>query len=516
MLAEAIQPDTDNSIKAAGDNPAILQLLNNPYMIKAERCRRSFSYFLEEFWDIIVKEEYKPNWHINYLCSELQIIAERVFKWQPKEYDLVVNIPPGTTKSLTCTVMFPVWVWIRMASAKTISGSYGSDLSREHAELSRDLIRSDKFKKYFPEIMLRADKDAKSNYKNTEGGARLSTSVGSTITGFHGHFIIVDDPINPEKANSTTGKELETVNNWMDKTLSSRKVDKEVVPTILIMQRLNENDPSGNMLSKRAKGKAIKHICLPGTNEYSIHPPELAENYTDGLLDPIRLSRPVLAEMRLDLGAYGYTGQVGQSPKPLEGGIITLSDFGRYKVPPARETIRKLSLSFDTAYKPEQLNDPTACGVWAETSRGVFLLEVIKKKMAYPELKRKAKNLILKWKPNEVLIEDKASGISLIQEFKADPEIHSAIIAISPGNFSKLVRMENESAFIESGLVWLPESAPWLEDFENEIVVFPNGKNDDQVDQMSQYLKRYREKSYKGGTPPPPVGDEGDNYFGNM
>ena len=86
----------------------------------------------------------------------------------------------------------------------------------------------------------------------------------------------------------------------------------------------------------------------------------------------------------------------------------------------------------------------------------------------------------------------------------------------NPGTFSKLVRMENEGAFIESGLVWLPELAPWLEDFENEIVLFPNGKNDDQVDAMSQYLKRDREKSYTGKTPPPPVGDEGDNYFGNM
>ena len=333
------------------------------------------------------------------------------------------------------------------------------------------------------------------------------------ITGFHGHFIIVDDPIDPEKAESTTGKELEKVNRWVGRTLSSRKVNKELVPIILIMQRLNEGDPSGEMIKKGKSGKPVKHICLPGTTEYKINPPELEENYIDGLLDPKRLSHKALKQMRVALGAYGYAGQIGQDPKPREGGIITLDDFQRYPIAPARETFLKLSLSFDTAYKPEQLNDYSVCEVWAEMSRGVFLLDVWRKKVAYPELKRKAKNLILKWTPNEVLIEDKSSGISLIQELKADPEVRSEIIPINPGTFSKLIRMDNESAFIESGLVWLPEAASWLEDFENEIVVFPNGLNDDQVDPMSQFLKRYREKSYKGGTPPPPVGNTGDNYF---
>lgn len=513
MLAEQLQPNTDNSLSS---NPTILHLLKNPHTIKAERCKRSFLYFVEEFWSEIVNEEYITNWHIPYLCNELQIVAQRVFDSEPSEYDLLVNVPPGTTKSLICTIFFPVWTWLNMPTAKTISGSYSSDLSRDHAELSRDIIRCDKFKKFFPEIRLRIDKDAKSNYKNTKGGARLSTSVGSTVTGFHGHFLIVDDPINPEKANSTTGKELETVNRWVGQTLSSRKVDKSIVPTILIMQRLNEGDPSGEMIIKSKKGKAVKHICLPGTDEFKIYPPELKEHYIDGLLDPIRLSREVLKQMRLDLGAYSYAGQVGQDPKPLEGGIISLSDFQRYKVTPARESIIKLSLSFDTAYKPEQLNDPSVCEVWAETSRGVYLLDVWLDKVGYPDLKRKAKNLILKWTPNEVLIEDKASGISLIQDLKADEEVRAAIIAINPGAFSKLVRMENESSFIESGIVWLPKSAPWLEDFENEIVLFPNAIYDDQVDSMSQFLKRYREKSYTGKTPPPPSGDTGENYFEDM
>ena len=502
---------TDSS-QELSNNPAILHLMKNPHAIKAERCRRSFLYFLEEFWSEIVNEEYVGNWHIELLCKEYQEVAERVFNNEPSLYDLLINIPPGTTKSLTLTVMAPVWTWLRMPTAKVISGSYGAELSREHAELSRDIIRSDKFKLYFPEIALRQDKDAKSNYKNTKGGARLSTSVGSTITGFHGHFLIVDDPINPEKANSTTGKELETVNKWIGQTLSSRKVNKSIVPTILIMQRLNEGDPSGVMI-KKCSDNPIKHICLPGSTDFKIIPPELEANYIDGLLDPVRLSRKDLKKMRSDLGAYGYAGQVGQDPKPLEGGIITLADFKRYTVAPARESISKLTLSFDTAYKPEQINDPSVCEVWAETSRGVYLLDVWVDKVGYPDLKKKAKNLILKWTPNEVIIEDKASGISLIQDLKFDEDIHCPIIPISPGAFSKLVRMENETAFIESGIVWLPESAPWLEDFENEIVLFPNGNHDDQVDSMSQFLKRYREKSYKGGTPPPPAGFVGDNYF---
>ena len=310
-------------------NPSELQ------RVKAEICRKSFYAFVEEFWPEVSASEFVSNWHIHVFCEELAILAERVGKNLPKEYDLIVNVPPGTTKTIIFSIMFPAWCWTNWHWMRFITASYSSPLSLESAEYSRDLVRSDRFIGLFPNITIKSDKDTKGNFrvqmKDEQGvirlgGNRYSTSVGGTLTGFHGHINIVDDPLNPAQAASDT--ELKTARNWMDRTLSTRKVDKRVTPTVLIMQRLSEGDPSGHWLSKKKKN--LRHICLPGEiREYmdSLAPPELKKHYIDDLLDPTRMGWDVLEEMKADLGQYGYSGQVGQSPFPIGGGIFKIDQF---------------------------------------------------------------------------------------------------------------------------------------------------------------------------------------------
>jgi predicted phage terminase large subunit-like protein len=210
----------------------------------------------------------------------------------------------------------------------------------ESAEYSRDLIRSEKFRGLYPELDLKEDKDNKSNFKVVKkvalypghaprvyyGGNRFSTSVGGTVTGFHGHINIIDDPLNPKQAASE--KELKTANHWVDQTISSRKTNKKVSVLVLIMQRLHQDDPTGHILAK--KKKKIRHICLPGEiKNYRkfVNPPELAEYYVDDLLDPRRLDWEDLEEMEADLGQYGYAGQVGQNPVPPGGGMFQVDQF---------------------------------------------------------------------------------------------------------------------------------------------------------------------------------------------
>lgn len=312
--------------------------------IKAEQCRRSLYYFEKEFWPEVSTDEFKPNWHIEYLCNELTKVAQRVALQLPKEHDLIVNVPPGTTKSITCSIMFPIWCWIRWHWMRFISSSYSAALSLEHAEHSRDIVRSQKFRSYFPELEVKQDKDTKSNFRIQRyvfdsngtitaielGGNRYSTSVGGTVTGFHAHIILVDDPLDPQQAVSEV--KLKTANAWIDQTLSTRKVDKSITPTILIMQRLHQDDPTGHLLAK--KNKKIKHICMPGTlkmgdNDYSkeVKPPELKEKYVDGMLDKDRMGQTVLNDMLTDLGQYGFAGQVGQKPTPPGGGMFKVDNF---------------------------------------------------------------------------------------------------------------------------------------------------------------------------------------------
>ena len=286
--------------------------------------RESFFDFVKEFWSESVPEDYIDNWHIEYLCNELQIVAERVFRGEPKKYDLIINISPGSTKSTIASVMFPAWIWTRMISARVIGGSYAHLLSMELSRRNRDIIISDKYRKCFPSVQLREDQNTKGHFANTKGGSRYSVGTGGAVTGMHAHFIIVDDPINPNEA--VSDKELKTTNLWMSETLSTRKVDKLIVPTILIMQRLHQDDPTAHMIENAVVPP--RHICFPAELiesetvpiEEQCKPASARFYYKKGLMDPRRLSRIVLQESAKNLGEFGYAGQMLQRPAPIGGG----------------------------------------------------------------------------------------------------------------------------------------------------------------------------------------------------
>lgn len=257
-------------------------------------CEDDFYSFVQEFWSVVVPEDPVWNWHVPYLCQELQTGAERVFQhWcykcdrdlphrtydplapqcpcgsrrigqgRPKLHDLIINISPGTTKSTICSVMFPMWVWTRMPSARSICASYSYPLAMNLSRLSRDIVQADQrapqypggpprpgFATLWPQATLRPDQSAKGHFANHRGGMRYATSVGGTVTGMHGHFLIVDDPLDPQAALSMAEADLNTANEWMSQTLPSRKVNKEVSWTALIMQRLHQNDPTGNWIAQ--------------------------------------------------------------------------------------------------------------------------------------------------------------------------------------------------------------------------------------------------------------------------
>lgn len=287
--------------------------------------KESFFDFVKEFWSQIIHEPPVFNWHVQYLCDELQILAERVFQGKPKEYNLAVNVPPGSTKSTIFSQMFPAWVWTRMPHAQLIHISYAYMIAQKDSIRTRDIVQSDLYQKCFPELQLREDENTKGLFMNTKGGYRLSVGMGGAVTGQHGHFLVVDDPINPEESFSEA--ELRNANRWMETTLPTRKINKLVTPTILIQQRLHQADPTGEMLSK-ADGKNIKHICIPGELTEDVSPKELAAFYKDGLMDPIRLPREVLTELRTKtLGEYGFASQILQSPVPLGGGSFQVEKF---------------------------------------------------------------------------------------------------------------------------------------------------------------------------------------------
>lgn len=319
----------------------MVQALTNPLFITKELNNRSLYQFLIWSWPEISGQPFVDNWHIKYLCGELEQVAYQVGERKKKNHDLLINVPPGSTKTILCSIIFPVWCWTKWYWMRFITASYSSTLALESAEYSRDLIKSQRFKELYPELDIKSDKDTKSNYKIVKktksnvsqyhqreilGGNRYSTSVGGTLTGFHGDIIIWDDPINPQQAFSD--KELEIANHWIDHTLPTRKTNKAVSVTIGIMQRLHQDDPSGHIMEKQKKN--LKHISLPGEILHfreQLVPSELSKHYVNDLFDVNRMPWSVLQELEMDLGQYGYAGQIGQAPTPPGGGMFKIEHF---------------------------------------------------------------------------------------------------------------------------------------------------------------------------------------------
>ena len=205
----------------------------NPYILLSSLCRKSLFHFVQTFWEYIATTDFVSNWHIPYICNELETIARRVADNKKSLYDLCINIPPGTTKTILTSIMFPAWCWVNWPHFRFICVSYSGTLSIQAAVHCRNIMTSDLYKKLFPEIRLNPDSAAKNlfkidrqvGYKRWKSeGERFSTSVNGTVTGMHGHIIIIDDPLNPREAASAIS--IETANQFVTTTLSSRKVDK--------------------------------------------------------------------------------------------------------------------------------------------------------------------------------------------------------------------------------------------------------------------------------------------------
>ena len=444
-------------------------------------CRESFYEFVKEFWDTIIPERPVWNWHIEFLCDELQVVAERVFAGRPKAYDLIINISPGTTKSTLVSILYPAWIWTRMPTARMISGSYEQLLSLNFARKSRDVVKDEKYQAAFGPTLMRGDQDTKGFYENEDGGDRKAIGAGGNITGSHGHFILIDDPINPKEAVSPPG--LKAINEWMDETLPSRKVDKAVTPTILVMQRLHQDDPTGHMLSKMEKAGRIRHICLPADDSYEIKPASLKARYVDGLMDPKRLSRAILEEQRAALGEYGYAGQYGQSPVPRGGGMFQteriLADS-----PPRHWAIRvrfwdKAGTKGGGAYTVGTL-------MGLDLQGRFWILDVIRHQLDSSS--------------REALIRQTAEidGVDIIVGVEQEPgsggkesaentvrNLRGFRVRVDRPTGDKVMRADPFSVQVNAGNVSIQKGAPWAREYLSELRFFPFGTYKDQVDSSS-------------------------------
>lgn len=460
---------------------------HNENKIDAELCKRDFYYFVQFFWDTIIAEEPVWNWHIKYLCDLLQGIGERVSKRLSKEYDyIIINVPPGSSKSTIISEMYPLWCWAIDPTQRFICGSYASTPAEDLAEKCFNIYNSEKFKNLFPELNTRKSSGGKTHFKNGLRGERYTTSTGSGITGIHAHQLIVDDPMNPQIAASKV--ERERANKWLSETLSSRKVSHKITTTIIVMQRLHEMDTTGYLLKK--PGLNIKHVCVPAELSNDVKPEELRKFYINGLFDPERRSPEILKSERATLGSYGYAGQMQQRPSPDEGGIIkkewvNYSDRTSFKA-----TDSPIHFQLDTAYTDDTENDPSAIIAYYKEGENIYILNVQSVWKEFPEFITWLKMFVISngySNRSMIRVEPKASGKSIVQQIKSGTNLN--IKEDEPPKYDKITRLYEVSPKIEAGRIFL-HKATWNESFVDQVTAFPNAQHDDEVDCLTAIVRR--------------------------
>ena len=393
------------------------------------------------------------------------------------------NVPFRSSKSLICSIIFPAWVWCKYPALRFIAASYSNDLSLELANKSRDLLQSDWYLTHFPEVQLKKDNNSKSGFENTKTGARVSTSVGGTVTGKGADIILIDDPINPKKAAS--GVEIATTNDWYSGTMYNRLNNPRTGVRIIIMQRLHENDLSGHLLRKNPEN--YRHICIPATDDdpRNIKPAELKEKYVDGLFWPDRFTRLELANYKRELGSKGYSQQLMQRAVESEGGMFKRDWFKTISSEDFRSRCDSKSPVFnvfiDSAETDKKDNDATGIVLAATVGADLYIKEVRAERKVFTDLIRFLKEWLPKYlsSSSKLFIEGKSSGKSLISQLKAETVWN--VVEVSPGRDAKVVRAESVIPMMEGGRVFLIEG-DYIDDFLEEICSFPLAAHDDTVD----------------------------------
>lgn len=485
------------------------------------KAELSLHEFLKQAWPYIEGgKEYFDGWHIRAICEHLEAVASRDIK------NLIINIPPRFGKSSLVSIAFPAWVWLSAPNEQFLYCSYASSLALDHSVKCRRLLLSPWYKeRWGNRVKLVEDQNTKGRFDNTSNGYRISTSVGSSITGQGGSFLIADDPNNTKEGESEIKRERAI--EWWNQVWSTRLNNKKNDCRIVVQQRFHERDITGYITSHddlkewvslvlpfeyEEKRKAIT-VILPSTGKKKWEDPRKKEGQ---LLWPERFDEKDLNSLKNDLGSeYAISGQLQQRPSPAAGGILKKEYFKWWKYSEL-PNIEFVVQSWDTAYSVNKKAAYSACTTWGvfydnNDIENVMLLSMWRGRVDYVNLRERAKRLYFDYRDIEkdkhpkltgrkidlCLIEAKASGDPLIKDLIL-AGIHA--LPINPtGSGDKIKRVHFVSPLIEGGRVWLPAKAPlfdrllpYADEFIELAAAFPNLESNDVIDTMSQALMKLK------------------------
>jgi predicted phage terminase large subunit-like protein len=450
--------------------------------IERDYCARSLANFAKRAWHILEPAtDLKWGWCVDSICEHLEAVTRGEIR------RLLINVPPGTMKSLLTSVIWPAWEWgpKNMPSKRFLSTAHKEELAIRDSTKCRRLIKSDWYQKLWP-IGLTGDVNAKKKFENTATGFREAMAFGS-MTGSRGDRVIIDDPHSVDDANSAT-KLMSDVTTFREAVPT--RVNNEASAIVIIMQRLAVGD-----VAEIALSFGYQHLLIPmryeagrSKNVTGMSDPRTKEGE---LMFPDRFTPKMVEELELILGPYGTAGQLQQRPNPRGGRIIKTEWFKTYTQPP---TIKHRWIYADTAQKTKEHNDYSVFQCWGKGDDGkAYLLDQLRGKWEAPDLKMRCLQFWLKHKAEDVKafgalrgmkIEDKASGTGLIQDIQKH---HGIPVHAIERVKDKYTRLLDVLGYIESGHVYIPADAPYISDFLSECESFTGDDShahDDQIDPM--------------------------------
>ena len=517
-------------------------------------CEDDLYSFLKYSWRYIDSSEFTDGWPIQAVADHLQAVTDGDIK------RLIINIPPRCAKSSLTSVAFPAWTWAQPWNGHTsgpgvqfLHASYAQQLSLRDSVKCRRLIESPWYQQLWGgRFRLTGDQNTKTRFDNDKGGSRLSTSVGSALTGEGGSIIVVDDPNAAQEAFSEAT--IHSTIEWWDSALSTRLNDPKQGAYVVIQQRLSEEDLTGHILSKDVG--EWTHLCLPMRYEWQRHSyssigwhdprgldeegDPLIEVNEDGERIPVSVDAQIELETRegmllwperfgdrevgileRQLGPWAAAGQLQQRPEPKGGGIIK-SEWWQPWTSPVYPNMDMIIACVDTAYTAKTENDPSAMTVWGvfsqdvsvqapnhaggrhgglinyartytETNPRVMLMHAWQGRFELHDLVNKISHTCREMQVDTVLIENKAAGHSVAQEIKRLYGFEKFSLQMyDPKSQDKLSRLYSVQHLFAEGLVFAP-NYQWAEMVIQQVGQFPKGKHDDLVDTVSMAMRHLRD-----------------------
>jgi hypothetical protein len=338
--------------------------------------------FVREAWPVLEPATpFIPGRHIDAIVEQLEAVS------RGEETREIFNVPPGMSKTLVTSVLWPAWEWTWNPASRWIFASYAADLAIKSSIDRRTLISSRWYQaRWGDKFQLSSDQNVKSEFQNTARGVMRVCGIGGAITGYHGTRIVIDDPHNPKGALSDMLRQQAI--DFFRYTLSTRLDDPKTGAIVLIMQRLHELDLTGYLLSDQPA--LWKTLCLPMRAEAG-DPLGRAQGE---LLCPERFDETAVAALEKLLGSYGTSGQLQQRPSPASGGMLKRGWWNEYEIPPA--DMDEVLLSWDCAFKETKDTDFVVGQAWGKKGGNFYLLDQTRDRMDFPATCRAIESLSAK------------------------------------------------------------------------------------------------------------------------